>query len=245
MRRFGIRVFVGFLTFVTGLVVFGVSQRAGPRLRDCVVTFEERKTVAELEIASTVFRYNIEQLFFEAESPTFFLSEYDDRDAREEVVRRLQREGLPVRRLSQLGMNQRLHVDCEYCPKGPQSEFILRLGRIRWLNPNEVLVGGSCRRWYLNADRAYLYQVVLEGNRWVVKRYEYPAFGRTPNSSVTRSDSGKSAVSLQNVGVFNLMWLVSRSKRGIRSRCDECRRVRATGGEVFDCYYSTSHLVLA
>jgi hypothetical protein len=36
-------------------------------------------------------------------------------------------------------------LDCYYCPHG-SSEFILRLGRIRWLSESEILVGGSCRK---------------------------------------------------------------------------------------------------
>ena len=83
----------------------------------------------------------------------------------------LQREGLSVRRISQLGMNRGAIFDCYYCAQGP-AEFILRVGNIRWVNDNEVLVGSSSRRWSLNTDRAYLYHVVLQGNRWVIKDYE-------------------------------------------------------------------------
>ena len=171
MRILAIRVFVALLTFLIGLLCFAVSRPARLELRNCVVNFEDTRTAAEVEIATTVFRYNIQELFFDVESPTYFLSENEDRDAREEVVSRLRDEGLPVRRLSQLGMNRCLQIDCVYCPKAPESELILRLGKIRWLNDREVLVGGSGRRWYLNA-RAFLYHVVLEGNRWIVKHYE-------------------------------------------------------------------------
>lgn len=167
MRRITGGVLVAFLTFITGLFLFTTWYGNGPS-RHAVA---EPRTLAETEITKTIFRYNIQQFFADAESPTYFLSEHVNRDASEDVILSLQREGLRVRRLSQLGMNHGAHLDCYYCPKGP-SEFILRVGKIRWLNDHEVLVGSSSRRWSLNADRAYLFRVVLEGDRWVIKEHE-------------------------------------------------------------------------
>ena len=173
MRRIAVRILVALLTFSMGLFLFAIWQGAGHGPSDRVVNLpaKETKSAAETEIAKTVFRFSIQQLFSDAESPTYFLGQHEDRDATEEVVVSLQREGLPVRRLSQLGMNRGVIFDCYYCPQAT-AEFILRIGRIRWVSDTEVFVGSSCRRWSLNADRAYLYHMVLEDNRWVIKDYE-------------------------------------------------------------------------
>lgn len=175
MRRIAGRILVALLTFSVGLLLFATLQNAVHGLSSCVVSLapKETKTAAEAEIARTIFRFSIQQLFADVESPTYYLAEHEDRDATEDVVVSLQGEGLPVRRLSQLGMNRGPSFDCHYCPHGSGSaEFILRIGRIRWVSDKEVFVGSSCRRWSLNADRAYLYHMVLEDNRWVIKNYE-------------------------------------------------------------------------
>jgi hypothetical protein len=75
----------------------------------------------------------------------------------------LKSSGSPVRKLSELGTYPITNSGCYYCPDG-ETEFILRVGSVSWLNDDEVIVGGSLRRWVGNMDRAFMFHVVSEGN---------------------------------------------------------------------------------
>ena len=168
MKRLMIGVLVALLTFVTGLFVTGLIHPSG--FRDCVVAFADEYPAVENDIALAVFRHQIEHLRPETKAPTYYLSHSNDNDPDEAILNALDEQGFSVRPISQLRMGFR-HYGCPYSPE-LGSEIILRVGTIRWVDANTVLVGGSCRRWYGNADTAYLYSLVRQGSGWVVRNYE-------------------------------------------------------------------------
>jgi hypothetical protein len=154
---------VASLTFIAGLFVTGWLHPSG--FRDCVVAFYEYSAVAENDIALAVFRQQLEQFRPETEAPTYYLSYSNNNDPDEAILNTLNDQGFSVRPISQLRMGFRSSPELG-------SEIILRVGTIRWVDANTVVVGGSCRRWYQNSDTAYLYYIVRQGSGWVVRTHE-------------------------------------------------------------------------
>jgi hypothetical protein len=165
--RVAARVGVAFLAFKCGVMVYYVIFGYGMAY---IVPIERVRARWQEDIAETVYRYEIEH-FTPVETAVYYLSYSNDNDPGVETMQNLKADKLRVRRLSELGTFPITNSGCYYCPTG-ETEFILRVGSIRWLNDNEVLVGGSLRRWEGNVDRAYLFHVVRKGRWWIVKDHE-------------------------------------------------------------------------
>ncbi|HEX8651756.1 MAG TPA: hypothetical protein VF708_13030 [Pyrinomonadaceae bacterium] len=95
---------------------------------------------------------------------TYYLSCYNYADPPDQIMARLAfaRE-MRVRRLSELPLDD--HV------QSGQGRIFIRVGSIRWISANEVIVGGSCRYGW-NAAQAYVYHVVREKGVWRVMSSE-------------------------------------------------------------------------
>ncbi len=167
MRRLITRLTVAFLTFKISVFVFyslfGYGMAA-------LIPIEKARLRWQDDIAEAVFRYQIEHFSPGVERSVYYLSNSNDSDPSAWTMQEMQSDKLPVLRLSEIGMGDR-SFSCHYCPDG-EREFILRVGRVRWLNDNEALVGGSLRHWVGNVDKTFLFHVVRQRSRWVVRDCE-------------------------------------------------------------------------
>src|ERR1700687_589890 len=139
------------LTFKIGVMAYYVIFGYGTAY---FIPIEKARARGEEDIAQTVFRYQIEHFTPGAARSIYYLSCHNDSDPEGLTMEEMADDNLPVRRLSEI----RLYSDfgCYSCPDG-KVEFILRSGSVRWLSDNEVLVGGSLRRWQGNVDQAFLF----------------------------------------------------------------------------------------
>jgi hypothetical protein len=161
---------------IVGLAVFCIAFQTGLMTKaalfgngfTCPLPSKEILERQE-NINEAVFRYQIEH-FTPVNTAVYFLSLANDSDPLPETIASLKNSSLPVRRLSELGTYP-TSLACYYCPDG-ETEFIVRVGSIRWLSKDEAIVGGSLRRWRGNTDQAYLFRVVRERGSWVVKEHE-------------------------------------------------------------------------
>ncbi len=135
----------------------------------CSVPIEKVRVGWQKDINEAVFRYQIEH-FTPIDTAVYYLSVANDSDPGAETIASLKNSKLPVRRLSELGTYPTT-FSCYYCADS-ETEFILRVGSVRWLGDDEVIVGGSLRRWRGNVDQAYLFRVAREQATWVVKEHE-------------------------------------------------------------------------
>jgi len=162
---------------IVGLAVFSVAFQTGLMAKtalfsnglECSLSIETVGLRRQENINEAVFRYQIDH-FTPVDTAVYFLSVANDSDPGYETIASLKNSNLKVRRLSELGTYPTSFA-CYYCPDG-ETEFILRVGNIRWFNEDEAIVGGSLRRWRGNMDQAYLFRVVREGRSWVVKEHE-------------------------------------------------------------------------
>ena len=170
MLRFGRivpRLALAFLTFKIGVVVYYLVFGYGLAY---FIPAESARARWEEDIGESVYRYEIKH-FTPVETAVYYLSYADDNDPGAETMKHLKGDNFPARRLSELGTYPMTNSGCYYCPTG-ETEFILRVGSVRWLNDNDVLVGGSLRRWVGNVDQAFLFHVVRRDGVWVVKDHE-------------------------------------------------------------------------
>lgn len=161
------RVAMAFLTFKVGVLVYYVifGHSFG-----CAISIERARLSWQSDIVESVYRYEIEH-FTPVGTAVYYLACANDNDPTAWTMANLKSNNLPVRRLSELGTYATTNSGCYYCPTG-ETEFILRVGSVRWVSDNEALVGGSLRRWVGNVDQAFLFHVVREGRHWVVKDHE-------------------------------------------------------------------------
>lgn len=160
------RLAVAFLTFKIGVMLYSVLFGYGMAY---LTPIEESRLRRPEDMAQTVFRYEIEHFTPGAERSIYYLSCYNDSDPEATTMEEMASDMLPVRRLSEIRLYP--NSGCYYCPDG-KIEFILRVGSVRWLNDDEVLVGGSLRRWVGDVDQAFLFHVVRRDGSWVVKDHE-------------------------------------------------------------------------
>lgn len=167
MKRLIVGLAVFCFAFGTGLLtnvaLFGNDTAC------CSMPIEKARVRWQEKINEAVFRYQIGH-FTPVETAVYYLSVANDSDPGAETIASLKNSKLPVRRLSELDTYPTT-FSCYYCPDS-ETEFILRVGSVRWLSEDEVIVGGSLRRWRGNVDQAYLFRVVRERMIWVVKEHE-------------------------------------------------------------------------
>jgi hypothetical protein len=115
----------------------------------------------ETEIASIVFRYQIEHAS-NLEHYAYYLSCYNYSDPSDKVIAYLNSNGLSAKVLSEVQHHS-------YSPDAPDIMF-LRVGKIEWINDTEVVVGGSFRdiHWGNRETRAYVYRLLREDGGWKV-----------------------------------------------------------------------------
>lgn len=155
------------VAFGTG-VLTSVALPGDPGIL-CSLSIETVRVRRHEDINEAIIRYQIAH-FTPVDTAVYFLSVANDSDPGAENMVSLKNSNLPVRRLSELGTYP-TDFSCYYCPNS-ETEFILRVGNIRWLNQDEAIVGGSLRRWRGNVDQSYLFRVVRERTIWVVKEHE-------------------------------------------------------------------------
>ena len=91
---------------------------------------------------------------------TYYLSCYNYEDPSDQIMARLAfAKEIRVRKLSELPLDG-------YVNDG-QGRIFLRVGNIRWISANEVIVGGSYRNGW-NMAQAYVYRVVRDKGGWRV-----------------------------------------------------------------------------
>jgi hypothetical protein len=116
-------------------------------------------TDEESEITQAVFRHQIGDASSFSFN-TYYLSCYNYADPSDQIMAQLaSTPALRVRRLSELPLD-------DYMKDG-QWRIFLRVGNIRRISENEVVVGGSYRNGW-SAAHAYVYRVVREKGVWRV-----------------------------------------------------------------------------
>ena len=117
----------------------------------------------ESEITQAVFRHQIRDASGFSLN-IYYLYCYNYADPADQIMAQLaSATTMRVRRLSELPLN-------DYVYSG-QERIFLRVGSIRWISENEVIVGGSYRNGW-NTAQAYVYRVVRDKGVWRVMSSE-------------------------------------------------------------------------
>ena len=167
MRRLAVRLAVAFLTFYLGVLVFD-NLRVWKMHHDAPIARE--RTRSEDKILEIVLRFEMTHFTPDLSDSVYYLS-YFRVDPSAAVMNELQVKKLPVRRLSELDRGG-LTQHSNHLVLG-DTEFILSVARIQWINKDEVLAVGSLRRGSNKLDRAFMFHLVREGASWVIKGYEW------------------------------------------------------------------------
>ena len=159
MKHLVIHLAIALATFAVGTT----AQRLLPSHSDSETKAGELviKSRAEEEAAITelVFRQQLQQ---DTNAPTklYYLSCYNYTDPSDQIIARLaSKTAAPVRRLSELQLLSNYR-------NNPWVVFV-RVGRIRWISENEVVVGGSYRDDG-NVTKAYVFHLARENGVWRV-----------------------------------------------------------------------------
>lgn len=163
MKHLVIHLTIALATFAVGTT----TQALFPSPSDSQIKAGEAaiksRAEEEAEIIEVVFR---RQIWQSPNAPTkfYYLSCYNYADPSDQIMARLaSNTTVPILKLSALPL------DPDY-RNNPWKVFI-RVGSIRWISENEVVVGGSYRD-DSNGAKAYIYHLIQKNGVWQVKLSE-------------------------------------------------------------------------
>jgi hypothetical protein len=161
MRRTLIGLTAAFVTFLLGITSVGIWS-AHHDLKNPKTNSLISHSIEEDNIAETVFRYQMPK---DSQLKVYFLSR-NDNDPDGQFMRRFEGQLPLVKKKSQSSHNRYGSI---LDKETGEYAAILSVGQIEWINDSEVKVSGSI---FTGEVAGYIYQVIREGNRWIVKSSE-------------------------------------------------------------------------
>jgi hypothetical protein len=163
MKHLVIHLAIALATFVIGTTtqtLFPFHSYSETKAGELVI---KSRAEEEAKITEVVFR---RQIWQDANAPMshYYLSCYNYADPSAQIMARLmQSPAARVRKLSELPLDHNYRND--------EWKVFLRVGRIGWINDNEVMVGVTYRSGW-NMTRAYIFHLARENGAWRVKSSE-------------------------------------------------------------------------
>jgi hypothetical protein len=163
MKQLMVRFIVALFTFVIGtsLAVLSTGFSYSSQLTSKATAASR---LAEENVITGIVLYHLARTDSMVEKSNYYVSCYNYSDPPTEVMTYLTGTGVHAEPLSQIQYDSASYY---------LDPVFLRVGRIRWLNDEEILVGGSLRgvRWNRDA-RAYLFHLVRDHGSWRITSAE-------------------------------------------------------------------------